>query len=158
MELKLTSINREILPFYVKLAFEDDIELIEKYHVSPGTLDHCVDDTLGFINTNADFYKQDIEFYAVVLDNVPIGYTIVIRNGEKPNELYSFGINIEHRKKEILIAWLKLLEKTLDTPYYLVLWSKNERAIKFFEKNNFIVQRTSKLLNDETKTLIICSG
>lgn len=154
--IKLIKIDPKNLPYYVKQAFEGDIELLEQYHISPGTLDHCVNHTMGFINENAAFYKADIEFYAVVKDvETTIGYTIGIRNEGKPNELYSFGINIKYRQKEILQDWLAEVEKLLGTPYFMVLWSKNERAINFFENNGFIVQRTSKLLEDETKTLII---
>lgn len=147
----LTRITREEIRPFIEVAFRDDSELLEKFHISPGTLDHCVSHTLGFINENADYYQADIEFYAV--DTV--GYTIIIKNESQPHELYSFGINKELRNKEYLMGWLQEVEKLLGTPYYIVLWAQNERAIKFFEKNGFMVQRSSKLPIGETQVLII---
>lgn len=144
------------LPVYVKLAFEGDEELLNDLHISPGSLDHCVNHTLGLVNGSADFYKDDIEYFKVSLNDETIGYTIVIKNETRPNELYSFGINIKYRTKEILQSWLTEVEKILSKPYYIVLWSKNTRAINFFERNGFVVDGKNKILNDETKTLIIC--
>ena len=149
--VQLTKISPDQIKSFIEVAFRDDTELLEQYHISPGPLDHCVDHTYGFISENADFYKEDIEFYAV--DD--FGFTIIIRNANNVNELYSFGININYRNKETLTAWLEEVEKLIGKPYYIVLWAKNTRAINFFEKNGFIVQRSSKLLNDETKVLIL---
>ena len=149
--VQLTKISPDQIKSFIEVAFRDDAELLEQYHISPGTLDHCVDHTCGFISENADFYKEDIEFYAV--DD--FGFTIIIRNANNVNELYSFGKNINYRNKETLTAWLEEVEKLIGKPYYIVLWAKNTRAINFFEKNGFIVQRSSKLLNDETKVLIL---
>lgn len=153
--IKLVKIDKNSLRFYVKLAFGGDMDLLEKYHISPGTLDHCANHTMGFIEENTNHYKDDIEFYAVVLDfETPIGYTVLIKNEKAPHELYSFGIKKEYRTAENLKGWLNAVREQLKTPYYIVLWSKNDRAINFFERNEFIVQRTSKLLDDEMKTLI----
>lgn len=156
MELHLAPTRLEEIGQYVENAFNGDINLLNTFHTSPGTLQHCVDNTMEFIHENAAYYKDDIEFYAVILDGVAIGYTVIIRNEQIPNELYSFGINIKHRRKDILLAWLKTIREKIGVPYYIVLWSKNTRAINFFERNGFAVERENKYLNDETKTLIVC--
>ena len=156
VNIKLVRVKVSEMPYYVRRAFDGDEDLLSKFHTSPGTLDHCVNNTMGFITENEDHYKEDMELYSVVFNGNTVGYTIMIRNEKSPNELYSFGINKNYRKKEILMAWLAEVEKMLGKPYYIVLWSKNERAIKFFERNGFRVDRESKLLNDETKTLIVC--
>ena len=144
------------LPGYVKIAFDGDSDLLSNIHISPGSLDHCVDNTMGMIMENASFYDKDMRVFRVERGDEVIGYTVVIINEKAPNELYSFGINIKYRKKDILLCWLSEVEKILGKPYYIVLWSKNQRAIDFFEKNGFLVLRNSKYLNDETKTLIVC--
>ncbi len=156
MELYLAPTRLEEIRQYVENAFNGDINLLNTFHTSPGTLQHCVENTMGLIKESADYYKDDMKFFAVVVDGVPVGYTITVKNSQLPNELYSFGINISHRKKDILLAWLKAIEEKIGKPYYIVLWSKNTRAINFFERNGFAVERTNKYLNDETKTLIVC--
>lgn len=156
MQVLLTKIKPEEVQPYIWLAFRDDEDLLGNIHISPGTLDHCAGHTFESIKKEADFYKNDIEFYVVSCDGAHIGYTIVIKNEKKPNELYSFGINIKYRQKDILVAWLSEVSKLLEYFYYIVLWSKNTRAIQFFEKNGFSVLRDKKYLNDETKTLIVC--
>lgn len=156
MKITLHPIQISTLRDFVKIAFEDDVKLLTEYHISPGTLDHCVDHTMGFIKENETFYKDDIEFYAVHSGEIPIGYTIIIRNEKEPNELYSFGINKDYRNEDMKAAWLDEVKKLTGVPFGMVLWSKNTRAIDFFERSGFIVERTSKLLDDETKTLILC--
>lgn len=156
MELHLTPITLEQMHEHVFLAFAGDDKLLKFYHTSPGTLDHCVENTMKFITENSSHYEQDMEFYAVVLGIKTIGYTVIIRNEKAPHELYSFGINIKHRSDGVRSEWLFALSKLLGTPYYIVLWNRNIRAINFFERNGFAVLRTTKYLNDETKTLIVC--
>lgn len=155
MDIYLGPTNLEELGQYVENAFNGDINLLNTFHTSPGTLQHCVENTMKLIKESADYYKDDMKFYAVVVDGVPVGYTVTVKNDKLPNELYSFGINISHRSKEVLMAWLKAVEEKIGIPYYIVLWSKNTRAINFFERNGFAVERTNKYLNDETKTVII---
>ena len=157
MSVTLEAIPPQALSFYIKMAFRDDPELIEKFHISPGSLDHCVGHTLGLIEGNRGFYQSDMETYAVVIDKeTPIGFTVLIKNEKIPNELYSFGINIKHRTKENLLSWLSEIKIKLGDPYYVVLWSKNTRAIDFFERNGFSVDRTLKIPGDEIKTLLKC--
>lgn len=156
MQLTLTKIKPEDIRPYIWLAFQDDEELLTNIHISPGTLDHCVDHTFESIKKEADFYKGDIAFYIVSCNGVHVGFTITINNDPRPNELYSFGINIKHRNKDLLVGWLKAVSELLAYSYYIVLWSKNDRAIQFFKRNGFSVIKDNKYLNDETKTLIVC--
>lgn len=141
---------------YVKFAFDKDEELLTAYHISPGSLDHCVKHTMDFIVKNAEAYKDDMEFFAVMHDGNPIGYTIAITNESKPNELYSFGINIHYRTPDILIQWMDALRELLSDKFIVALWAKNARAIGFFIKNGFVISRTSNYLGDEIKTLKSC--
>lgn len=146
---------KELSPL-VALAFRDDKELLERYHISPGTLDHCVEHTMRFIDGNYDHFKERMEIYQVKKFDEVVGFTVFIRHENDFDELYSFGINIESRKNYILLPWLEVVKKKINSNFYIVLWAKNSRAISFFERNGFNVLRNSKYLNDDTKTLILC--
>lgn len=145
MEVQLLPINREKLKELVSYSFEGDNDLLDTYHISPGTLEHCVDNTFTFIDKNKDFYGSDMCWAAVVIPQGVIGYTVYITNEKSPNELYSFGIRKEYRTEEILHGWLKAVENELHLPYFIVLWDKNIRAIEFFRKNGFIIEERNGL-------------
>ena len=164
MEVKLLPISREGLKDLITFSFEGDNDLLDKYHISPGDLEHCVNHTFTFIEKNKDFYKSDMHLYRVIIADLgaalTIGYTITITNETTPHELYSFGIRKEHRGEDVKKAWLKAIEETLGLPYYMVLWSINKRAINFFVKNGFFEEERnelSRLTNGqmEEKTLIV---
>ena len=164
--IKLTTIPIDQLKDIIAYSFEGDNDLLNTYHISPGTLSHCVSHTFGFIEKNKDFYGSDWHCYRIDCidcvegDGAAIGYTVTITNAELPNELYSFGIRKEFRKKEILQKWLAEVEKTIGIPYYLVVWTKNTRAVEFFIKNGFYQQdhnELTKLTNGqmEARTLFV---
>ena len=66
-----------------------------------------------------------------------IGYCALIINEVNPHMLFSYGINIKYRRKEILINWLKAAEEILGENYYTCNWNENTRSIEFLKKNNF---------------------
>ncbi len=157
VSIALKPISADDLRQYIELAFCDDNDLLTRLHISPGTSTHCVDHTLGLINESREFYGVDMEVYAIILDEkTPIGFTVLIKNESIPNELYSFGININHRNQENLLPWLGEIKERLGDPYYVVLWKKNERAVSFFKRNGFVEEVDSNLLSDETKILLKC--
>lgn len=151
----LVPVGLEEVEFLVSIAFNGDDKLLNEYHISPGTLDHCVKHTFGFIETNAGHYNDDIKFYSVNYDKQMIGYTVIVLNEKEPNELYSFGINKSHRTDEVREMWLEAVKEKLNNYFYVVLWAKNTRAINFFERHGFKVDRTDKYQGDPTKTLIV---
>lgn len=147
MEIQLLPINREKLKELISFSFEGDNDLLDKYHISPGSLDHCVNHTYTFVDKNKDFYGGDMHLASVVTAEFGIiGYTVVIINEKSPNELYSFGIKKEFRTKEVLAGWLSAVQKEIGIPYYIILWDVNTRAIEFFRKNGFIVEERNELL------------
>jgi hypothetical protein len=73
-------------------------------------------------------------YYKVIYQKKPIGYFVIFEN-----TLYSFGINIKYRKKDILLSWWQQLKKTLKKGFNCYLDEQNERAINFLEKNNMKV-------------------
>lgn len=152
-QVSLMPVARQDISDLVAMAFGGDDGLLTKYHISPGSLMHCVENTLGLINENADFYQQDIKFFGVNIGDNRIGYTIVIKNETHPNELYSFSIQKQYRTPEIKKQWLDEIAKLLGRPYFVSLWSKNTRAINFFQNNGFVITRRSSYLGNEIKTL-----
>ncbi len=154
IELKSIPVN-EVL-FHVRKAFEGDADLLSTYHISPGDLDHCVNDTLKCIYENAAHYKEDMVCYKVELDGESIGYTIVILDEHHPCELYSFGINIAHRKADILREWLDSIKEKIGKVFFTILWNKNSRAINFFKKNGLQEEPLNSGVDCELKTLLVC--
>ena len=123
------------LLMHIHKAFEGDADLLNNIHMSPGSLDHCVNHTYAEIEKSAHHYGDKMDCFKVMYGFQNIGYSVIIRHGSEPDELYSYGISIKYRESEILKEWMELLKDTLSNPFFTVLWSKNERAIKFFEKN-----------------------
>lgn len=145
-EVKLTPIDKGELKPLVTLAFEGDNELLDTYHtLAPATLEECVNNTFAFIDKNKDFYNEDMSCFKVTVNGIAVGYTITIKNEKMPNELYSFGIKKEFRTWEITSQWMERLQTILGTPYYMILWAKNTRAINFFERNGFVSEERNDL-------------
>lgn len=155
MRIQLVPITVDEIKQYVTVAFDGDSDLLNDLHVSPGDLEHCVNHTVSFITENKDFFGAKAGLYKVRFFDrgtwIDIGYTVTIQRVGFADELYSFGINRLHRSKELLSEWLREIDKVLSTPYFVILWDKNQRAIKFFEKNGFIVEAQ----DDQRKKLII---
>jgi hypothetical protein len=153
MKVQLIRIEPEELRKYISIGWADDHELYEKYHTIQGTFEQCVDHGLNTILEGTDNYDFGIEYYKIVLTEddfaISIGFTVIIKKPE--NYLFSFGINIEYRKKEILIQWLNCVERIFDDMYIVMLNEKNIRAINFFEKNGF-----EKFVNPIDKSVTLC--
>ena len=153
MTIKLVPISHGEIEWHVQNAFCGDDKLLNKYHIVNGSLSSCVEDTVKNINENRIHFGDKMKFYSVVKDDkVVIGYTIIIKN-EEHRELYSFGINIKYRSDKNKKSWLSEIQKTLNKPYYIVLWSKNIRAINFFKQNGFVIDE--EMFREQNKTLIL---
>lgn len=128
----------------ITIAFSNDRDLLDIYHISPGTLEHCAKHTYDSITPWGD----KLVYYKVVLricdDNndvsfVDIGFVVI--TVDPVNILISFGINIKYRQPGILFIWMKKI-KSLFRPkdgitYVVSLHAKNVRTINFFRKNGF---------------------
>lgn len=135
--IRLKKIPVDNLKEYIRLGFEEDPDLISKYHISPGTLEHCVDFNYERIK---DAEQYNGEFFKVMKDNVDIGFVLAVK---EPNMILSFGINIHHRKRKTLLEWLFALKRHFGYQRFMVaLWPKNIRAIRFFVRNNFVFSIT----------------
>ena len=133
-------ITLESLPKYVRIAFKGDASLHEYHITGSKDLDECVQDTMDKINETSTLFE--LLLLSVIFEGEIIGFTIL-----GGGLLYSFGINKEYRTKEILIQWIQEIKDLLDNDFKCMLWNKNNRAIKFLEKQGMNIEDTN---NDYT--------
>lgn len=112
----------------VWIAYEDDIELMDKYHILPASHEDCVLMTVGLIEDASN--EKPMENYNVLWNNVLIGYTC-----KYEDVLYSYGLNIAYRRKSILHDWWGAVEKMMGDNFKTYLYSNNSRAKDFLERN-----------------------
>jgi len=143
--VKKISVNE--LPKLIQLTYEGDAELFQYLPGNHTNYMTCVNGEL--LNIYELAKDKRLRYYKVIYQKKPIGYFVTFEN-----HLYSFSINIKFRKKDILLDWWKELKKTLNKGFSCHLEERNERAIKFLEKNNMKVVDK----NEEYKivTLINC--
>lgn len=116
---------------YIKMAFEGDADLIDRYHLVNGDLMQCVYSTYDKI-MELGRIGGELSCYALFQEEFgPIGYMVTTPE----NMLYSFGINIEYRTAAIVMDWWQQVKKMLNNEFAVPLWKKNERAINFFLRN-----------------------
>lgn len=125
----LKKIKLHVLYDLIRIAYEDDSDLLNKYHIKKLDLMSAVDSTFKMIYDASKIEK--LINYAVIYDKKPIGYVTVFKDGTC---LYSYAISVKYRKKEILREWFDKVEKVLSPDFYTMLYSNNLRAAKFLEK------------------------
>lgn len=114
----------------IEIAFMDDTELFDKYHVINGDSEASIADT--------KFRIKDIELYLPVerfllkKENNTIGFTCL---SKIKNILYSFGININHRDKDTVLEWFSEVKRMLSDNFVCILHKKNTRAVSFMKRN-----------------------
>ena len=130
--LQIVKIPYQELEKYITIAFQDDDLLVRKIHISPGTLQHCVNETYTSV---ADVAGYGGCYHKLVYEEVEIGFLVTLND---PRLVVSFGINIQSRKRAILESFLVALREFFDNNMYMVgVHGKNKRAVNFFVKNNF---------------------
>jgi hypothetical protein len=132
--ISLRKISFYDLQPYVELGFANDEDLLKKYAIFDTSTKHCVDGNMKNIVECLDIFE--FQYYIVMNDQSAIGFTVV---SKADSFLFSFGINIQSRKKDILIAWMDKVKQLLDNDFTTVLWDKNKRAIEFMQKNGFVI-------------------
>lgn len=132
-KVKLERISSEELRMAIRKSYEDDAEMRSIHILNGASLDEMVDYT--WHQNVDDLGKAALKFYKVVADGIMIGHTTLLLEPEKI--LFTFGINIHYRKKEILLSWLKAVDRHLGHKYILTIREGNERALRFFERNGF---------------------
>jgi hypothetical protein len=132
----ISKISKPQLNDLVLLAFKDDHDLIDKYHVVNWNLQTSVNDTLSRIDQTSKEYK--LTYFKVLVNKIPVGFFVI---GDKL--LYSFGININYRKKDVLLEWWSLVKQELNNNFIAMLNEKNTRAIEFCQKQGMDILDTT---------------
>ena len=130
--IELVKIDFEELAYFVDVAYVYDNELLTKYHVAEYSLEDAVKETMRMIEvTSADVEGngEEMFYFGVLWNKNEIGYCVTFRNN-----LYSFGINLGSRTKEILSQfWLKIKE-ILGDKFITMLYPNNTRAINWLKR------------------------
>ena len=119
----------------IDFAFRDDKDLLEKYHVVNTGLTDSINDTFDRIGQTSKEYE--LKYFKVMYYKKPIGFFVVGHD-----LLYSFGINIQYRKSEILKQWWSIVTKELNHNFITMIYTKNERTISFLKKQGMIKVET----------------
>jgi len=125
---KITIFELRVL---VEISYRGDIDLLDKYWGDDFNLEEAVNETMFMVKTVNE--ETEVECYAVVLNDEEIGYVCKI-----PNNLYSFGININYRKKDVLIEFWDKVKELMEEGFICMLYPQNERAINFLKKQGMI--------------------
>ncbi len=129
--IELLEINEFELKKYVEAAYEGDADLLTQYHVDTFTFDQAVETTLDMIElTNVD---NPMTYYGVV-DKERIGYLCTSKNN-----LYSFGINIKSRTREVLSEFWEKIKQVLGDSFICMLYENNTRAINWAIKCGMVI-------------------
>lgn len=130
--IRVAKISFGQLPRLVELAYENDQDLFDKYHLKPMGLDDCVKSTMSLIEDVAA--EKKLLYYKILWQNEPIGYFIIY-----DNVLYSYAIGVKYRKKNILVAWWEEIKKMMPDIFATGVYENNTRAIEFLEKQGMKV-------------------
>lgn len=129
MPFSICRIHLEDLGEYVSIAFKDDKDLLTEYsHYS--TMEELIETNVA--NTIELAKTKEVKCYGLFLEDTPIGFTVI-----SERLLYSFGINLYCRQKEVKAIWLSWLRRVFDNNFVVCLYSKNTRAINYFQRNRF---------------------
>lgn len=127
----LEKISKFELRNLVEIAYKGDTDLLDKYWGDGFNLEEAVNETMFMIS---EVEKEvEMSYYAVVCDDEEIGYVCKI-----PNNLYSFGININYRTKDNLIEFWDRVKEVMGEGFICMLYPQNTRAINFLKKQGMV--------------------
>lgn len=131
--VELIKIDPGDLQKLVSIAYWEDYELFRRYHIKQ--FDNIYDAVKATMDMMEEFNKVlPLTYWAVIHEGYPIGYMASYQQF-----LYSFGINIRRRKKEILMEWMAALRKEFGYDFFCCLESGNTRCIEFLQKNHMVI-------------------
>lgn len=144
----LRMVNTLKIEDYIKSAWEGDSELEKFYDKSlkRRTLEGMVKDTSRKI---LDIMEMDenLSLIGVDDDRKMIGFIVL---SEKLSLLYSFGINVKYRNKDMLSAIFNYAALKLKYKFYSVMYEHNTRAIDWLQKCGMVIDPSMKPSSDTT--------
>lgn len=147
------TLDKQLFQEAMRAAFFGDTDL-KKYHIKPSDdYEAMVQDS--YFNISIVRGELGADLYLVYSDDVLIGFTCIV---PKISMLYSFGINIDYREKNVLKEWMRQVQDIMFSftgHINVMLYSKNTRAIQFFKKNGFgFVFKNTKIKGSKPATLL----
>lgn len=127
----LEKISKFELRNLVEIAYRGDDDLLLHYWGDGFNLEEAVNETMFMISEVGK--EVEMSYYAVVCDDEEIGYVCKI-----PNNLYSFGININYRTKDNLIEFWDRVKEVMGEGFICMLYPQNTRAINFLKKQGMV--------------------
>lgn len=132
MVIEISKTSKRKVNKLIELAFLGDSDLIEHYHAANDNMQDSILHTIERIDVTSMAYQ--LSFYKVTVDKVNAGFFVT---GD--NFLYSFGLNMKFRKKEILMKWWEMVCGELKPNFICMMNKKNTRGINFLKKQGMIV-------------------
>lgn len=129
--IRIEKISNFELRDLVEIAYRGDSDLLDKYWGDDFSLEEAVNETMWMINEVAK--EAPMEYFAVLKDDEEIGYVCKI-----PNNLYSFGININYRTKENLSDFWERVKEVMEDGFICMLFPQNVRAINWLKKMGMV--------------------
>lgn len=135
----------ELIPM-IRLSYENDRDVMEKFHIRPNMeLKECVDSTFDMIRDSSKLCQ--LAYYKIMTQKQPVGFFITAYK-----RLYSFGVGIKFRRKDILTGWWVYVREVLGNEFVCSLYKNNTRAIAFLEKQGMRIAEERK--EDNSVTLL----
>ena len=116
---------------YIRGAWEGDVEL-EKFYdrsLKRRTLERMVKDTSRKIREMME-EDEKLSLLGIDYEGKSIGFIVI---SESLSIFYSFGVNVEYRKKELLSTIFNFVKNKLKHKFYSVMYEYNTRAIKWLQ-------------------------
>ena len=126
MEIVLVT-NPNYKKSYIDVAFENDFEILNVYDKGEEVND--ISEVCYSVWNKVEMIAEDSVFYGVELDGGKIGYFVF-----QGNILFSFGVGLKWRKKDILLQFFKVILSKIGDGFTIALYSYNQRAIKWLQK------------------------
>ena len=129
--IKIEKISNFELRGLVEIAYRGDSDLLDKFWGDDFSLEEAINETMWMIGEVAKVAAM--EYFVVLKDDEEIGYVCKI-----PNNLHSFGVNINYRTKENLSEFWERVKEVMGDSFICMLFPQNVRAINWLKKMGMV--------------------